>query len=86
VVSVSGLKIKSCTGDMFPFPFLKIMMIKGRKDWRGFYKSTRKEDLVYLANEFLSVVKLSSFCKILEISKSENIGKKGLKKHNKRGR
>jgi N-glycosylase/DNA lyase len=61
-------------------------MIKGRKDWRGFYKSTRKEDLVYLANEFLSVVKLSSFCKILEISKSENIGKKGLKKHNKRGR
>jgi hypothetical protein len=42
--------------------------------------------LVYLANEFLSVVKLPSSCKRLEISKSENIGKKRFKKSTIRGK
>jgi hypothetical protein len=32
VVSVSGLKLKSPSGDMFPFSFLEVMIVKGRKD------------------------------------------------------
>jgi len=73
MVSVSSLKLKSSLRDMFPFPFLEVMMVKWRKDWRRFYKSKRKKDLVYLDNEFLYTVKLPSSCKILEIYKLRNI-------------
>jgi hypothetical protein len=52
------------------------MMVEERKDWRRFYKNTKKEDLVYLDNELLCIVKLPSSCKILEISKPRNTGKK----------
>jgi hypothetical protein len=80
MVSVSNLKLKSSLGDMFPFPFLEVMMVEWRKDWRRFYKSKRKKDLVYLDNEFLYTVKLPSSCKILEIYKLRNIRKKVLRK------
>jgi hypothetical protein len=80
MVSVSSLKLKSSLGDMFPFPFLEVMMVEWRKDWRRFYKSKRKKDLVYLDNEFLYTVKLPSSCKILEIYKLRNIRKKVLRK------
>ena len=80
MVSVSSLKLKSSLRDMFPFPFLEVMMVKWRKDWRRFYKSKRKKDLVYLDNEFLYTVKLPSSCKILEIYKLRNIRKKVLRK------
>ena len=73
MVSVSSLKLKSSLRDMFPFPFLEVMMVEWRKDWRRFYKSKRKKDLVYLDNEFLYTVKLPSSCKILEIYKLRNI-------------
>lgn len=76
MVSISSLKLKSSSGDMFPFPFLKVMMVEGRKDWRRFYENTRKEDLVYLDNELLCTVKFPSSCKILEISKPRNTRKK----------
>ena len=45
-------------------------MVEERKKWRRFYKSIRKEDLVYLVNEFLFTVKFLSYCKILKIPKS----------------
>jgi len=80
MVSVSSLKLKSSLRDMFPFPFLEVMMVKWGKDWRRFYKSKRKKDLVYLDNEFLYTVKLPSSCKILEIYKLRNIRKKVLRK------
>lgn len=80
MVSVSSLKLKSSLRDMFPFPFLEVMMVKWGKDWRRFYKSKRKKDLIYLDNEFLYTVKLPSSCKILEIYKLRNIRKKVLRK------
>lgn len=73
---VSGLKLKSYSGDIFSFPFLEVMMVEGRKKWRRFYKNTRKKDLVYLVNEFFFNVKLLSFCKILKIPKSGDLAKK----------
>jgi len=36
-----------------------------RKKRIRFYKSTKKEDLVYLANKFLFAIKLLFFCRIL---------------------
>lgn len=78
---VSGLKLKSSSGGIFSFPFLEVMMVEGRKKQRRYYKNTRKEDLVYLVNEFFFNVKLLSSCKILKIPKSgDPEKKKGLSK------
>jgi len=55
------------------------MMVEGRKKRRRYYKNTRKEDLVYLVNEFFFNVKLFSSCKILKIPKSGDPEKKRFK-------
>jgi hypothetical protein len=61
-------------------------MVEERKDWKRFYISTRKEDLVYLVKEILSAVKSLSYCEKLKIPKSGNTRKKGLAKLKEEGK
>jgi hypothetical protein len=43
VVLISCLKLKSPSGDMFPFSFLKVMMAEEKKIEEGFTKIQRKK-------------------------------------------
>jgi hypothetical protein len=61
-------------------------MVEERKDWKRFYISTKKEDLVYLVKEILSAVKSLSSCEKLKIPKSGNTRKKGLAKLKEKGK
>jgi len=61
---------------MFPLLFLEVITVKERKDWKRFYVSTKKENLVYLAKEILYAVNLLTSYKKLKIPKTRNTGKK----------
>jgi hypothetical protein len=43
VALVSNLKLKSPLGVVFPFPFLEVMMVEGRKNKKRFFQKHKEK-------------------------------------------